>query len=275
MTEQSEHWKGPGGERWGKNEVQIERAIGVFGERLLEQLAPQARERVIDLGCGSGTSTAALAGAVGTKGQVLGLDVCESLLAKAEQRCSKLPQVEWLCADAAEVEITGQYDALFSRFGSMFFDHPDQAFRHLAKSLRPGGEVAMICWQEREQNAWVWEPLQRILPFLPEPPPAFVPRAPGPFAFADPEYIEQQLQAAGLREIEIRECREDMVMGSGGVAGALEFAMQVGPADRLTGELGPEAMAEVHSALTELFEGVVQDNVVCLPGAAWIVSARR
>jgi len=271
---QAEYWDGEGGDRWVRYREQIDRAIGVFGERALEQLAPQLGERVIDVGCGAGTTSLALAEAVGAQGAVLGVDVSEALLNVARKRCAAFKQLQLLRGDAGSMDLGRNYDLLYSRFGVMFFDSPTEAFGHLRAALRAGGSLSFVCWQGQEQNPWSLEPLRCILPFLDEPPPAPEARAPGPFAFADPEYIEEQLSAAGFGEIEIRDHTADVVLGTGGVQGALDFSMQVGPAARLTTDLGPGPMAKIHAALGELFQAALEGQTVSLPGSAWAVSAR-
>lgn len=272
--EQVEFWNGPGGERWALHQEQLDRAIGVFGERALEQLAPQAGERVLDVGCGAGTTTQALEAAVGPKGRVVGFDVSRALLELARQRAPESSRIEWLQGDAGRDELPRDFDLCFSRFGVMFFEQPAEAFANLRKSLRPGGHLCFVAWQEQAANPWSQQPLERILPFLAEAPPVRKPHSPGPFGFADPEYIEEQLGAAGFREIEIRDLTCEVPLGSGGAAGALEFCLQVGPAARLTEDLDEGALAGLRASLLEFFEGLQVGQEVRLPGAAWLVTAR-
>ncbi len=278
MTEkpmQAEYWNGLGGDRWVKNREHLDRAIAAFGERALEQLAVRPGESVLEVGCGAGTTTLELASAVGPAGRVHGVDVSEALLAVARERSAHLPHVDFTLADAAEHRFEDEFDLLFSRFGVMFFDAPREAFRNLLSALRPGGHMGFVCWQDQAANAWSLEPLKCVLPYLEEAPPAPIPHAPGPFAFADPDYTEQELSAAGFREIEIRDLSLDVVLGQGGVQGALDFSMQVGPASRLTEGLEQAAMEGIQDNLRALFSGALKEDVVALPGAAWLVSARR
>lgn len=76
-------WNGQSGERWIAHQAQLDARLAVFGEATIEAAAPAAGERVLDIGCGAGASTLALAARVGAAGQVLGVDISEPLIARA------------------------------------------------------------------------------------------------------------------------------------------------------------------------------------------------
>lgn len=99
---------------------------------------------MIDVGCGCGATTIALADVAGSAGRVLGVDIAAPMLARARQRVGNRPQVELVEADAATFLFDEDHDLVFSRFGVMFFGDPGAAFRNLARSLRGGGRLAFI-----------------------------------------------------------------------------------------------------------------------------------
>jgi ubiquinone/menaquinone biosynthesis C-methylase UbiE len=82
-------------------------------------LRPQAGERIVDIGCGAGQTSAELAGAVGADGAVLGVDISRPLLEAARVKRAGVPGLTFLEADAQTYPFeAGAFDAVFSRSGS-------------------------------------------------------------------------------------------------------------------------------------------------------------
>lgn len=106
------------------------------GERLIELLAPQAGERIIDLGCGLGDLTARLAQ---TGARVTGLDHSAVLLEQARLR---YPGIEWLCGDLLEPEPGRACDAIFSHATLHWIGRYAETFGRLTGWVRPGGRIA-------------------------------------------------------------------------------------------------------------------------------------
>ena len=121
-----EDWAGEMGARWLANLDRFEGMIAPIGAALLARAAYQPGERVLDLGCGGGATTMAIAQAVGPEGEALGLDIAPMLIAAAEERAADArSRARFVCADAATARIDGPlFDRLFSRFGAMFFPEP-------------------------------------------------------------------------------------------------------------------------------------------------------
>ena len=170
---------------------------------LLDTLTPRPGEHVIDVGSGGGTSTLAVAEAVGPEGMVVGVDISAALCRLARERAAarSTPNVEFVLADAQTETIAGgPFDAAISQFGVMFFDDPVAAFRNIHRHLRPGGRLAFACWQAREANPWYFaEAVAGFIPAPPEPEPGKSP--PGPFALADPGRTTTILEHAGFRGV--------------------------------------------------------------------------
>ena len=138
------HWDGPDGERWAAEAERYDRMSRRFGDAILEVLDAQPGEHVLDVGCGNGALTIAVAAAVGPDGSATGLDISPQMLAVAARRAREaaLPNARVLLADAQEVDLPpGSFDALISRFGVMFFEDPVAAFRNLK---RTGGQLRVI-----------------------------------------------------------------------------------------------------------------------------------
>lgn len=107
------------------------------GQRLIQLLAPQNDEHILDLGCGLGDLTAHLAA---SGAHVTGLDCSAVLLEQARHR---YPQIEWLCADFLLAEPAQTYDAIFSHAALHWVGRYGETARRLYHSLRPGGRIAV------------------------------------------------------------------------------------------------------------------------------------
>ena len=193
-------WNGEQGQRWVQLQQQMDRMIEPFGDAALQAAAPRPGERVLDIGCGCGSTTLALARAVGSSGQVLGVDVSQPMLAAAQRLAAAAPELSlrFVEADAATAALPHGQDLLFSRFGLMFFDQPAAALRHLRRALRPGGRCAFVCWRAPRDNPWAMAPLMAARKALGITPPPADPHAPGPFALADEQRLHGLLSEAGF-----------------------------------------------------------------------------
>jgi len=241
MTEKNAYqvadWNGQSGERWVANQARLDAMVAVFGQAAIEAVAPATGERVLDVGCGAGASSLALAARVGPGGQVLGVDISEALIDRARALAPQDTPALFRVADASRAELPeGAFDILFSRFGVMFFDDPTGAFAHLRRALRPGGRVAFVCWRGVAENDWVRLPigaLKSIVPLtaLPDP------EAPGPFSFGDRGRVARILAAAGLTDIAIAPFDASVPFGEGGtrdaaIDDAVKMALEVGAVAR-------------------------------------------
>ena len=274
--EQVEYWNSRVGDTWVRMQDSLDRAFTPVTAALLTVAAPQPGEFVLDVGCGSGETTLALADAVGDDGGALGIDISDQLLAKARTRADDLLGVaEFRRADAATFDDDGDFDLIVSRFGVMFFDDPVAAFANLYRLASPAGRLVFACWQPPADNLWATLPMQALAALLPEPPPGDA-IAPGPFAFADPERVHAILATAGWHDIRFDDLPFAMVIGDGDdpVAAAVHFNLRIGPAARAIHEAGPQAGAAARALLAAALVPYVDGDTVALPGAVWLVSAR-
>ncbi|MBB6582842.1 class I SAM-dependent methyltransferase, partial [Ralstonia solanacearum] len=137
-------WNGQSGERWVANQARLDALVAVFGQAAIEVAAPATGERVLDIGCGAGASSLALAARVGAAGHVLGVDISEPLIDRARALARPDTPALFQVADASSAELPeGAFDILFSRFGVMFFDDPTAAFTHMRRALRAGGRFGI------------------------------------------------------------------------------------------------------------------------------------
>jgi SAM-dependent methyltransferase len=278
--EQIAYWNGEGGERWVRQNAQIDAIIRPIGEATLDAAAVRAGERAIDIGCGCGNQTLALAGRIGSGGQVLGVDVSGPMIGMARElaaaRQTASADVDFLQADAASHAFErGARDLLFSRFGVMFFADPVAAFANLRLALRPAGRLAFCCWRAMRENELMSLPMATALEHLPAPeaPP---PGAPGPFAFADPARVQGILEEAGYIDCRITALDVPISIGAGSDAsGIASQLLELGPAARLLSEATPAQRQAVTGQLASTLSPRVDERGITLMACCWLVRARR
>jgi len=280
--DQVEYWNGDVGRRWVDSQERLDRAFRPFTAALIERAAPRRGERVVDVGCGCGELSLALAGQLGAEGRILAVDVSRPMLEHARSREKATPaeqaKIEWQEADAAAAPFAaGGFDLLVSRFGVMFFSDPVEAFRNLRRALRPGGRLAMVCWRPMPDNAWVAAPRAAMLQVLPAPA-AMPPDAPGPFAFADAARVGAILAQAGFAGIASAAVDAPLEISTDGAAdtaleAAVQFAIQVGPAAALLRDTDPAARERAVGAVREALGERVRGGSPALEAACWIYTA--
>lgn len=272
-------WNGDSGERWAANLARLDLMLEDFGSAAIAAAGALPGERILDIGCGSGTTSFTLAQRVGSSGHVLGVDISEQLVDIARAAIPDDAPVAFRCADAATAALPqGQFDLLFSRFGVMFFDDPVAAFSHMRGALKPGGRVAFICWRGAQENDWVRLPMAAIRDIV-EPAPAD-PNAPGPFAFGDRQRLADILAAAGFTAIDIAPFDTTLPYGRGAnreaaIDDALDMSFQVGPLSRALAEQSNDIRARAAEAVRAAFTKRPGEKSVLIDGAAWVVTARN
>ncbi len=272
---QIEYWNTSVGHSWAHYQELLDRQIAPLGQAAIRAAVPKLGERVLDVGCGCGETTLALAEQVGETGRVTGVDISRPMLDVAERRAAASPQASYIAfieADAQTADLgAGGFDLIFSRFGVMFFADPTAAFANLRRLLKPGGRLSFVCWRPYVENRWMSAPAEAVSALLPPSPPTD-PLAPGPFAFADPQRISTILSDAGFNLIQIDP--HDQNISAGDMEAQVTLAYRLGP-------LGSAARA--HPELIERLDPLVRASLetfrtaegVQMPAACWIVQARN
>lgn len=272
-ADQIAYWNAGAGETWAAMQARLDQQLEPLGLKAIEALAPKPRERLLDIGCGAGQSTLALAAAVGSEGLAQGLDISRPLLTVAEGRAKAagLDQARFMEADAQTHAFEpGSFDGAFSRFGVMFFADPTAAFVNIRKALKPGGRLAFVCWRSPAENVFMSLPAQAVAHLLPPGPPP-VPHAPGPFAFADGDRLKGILEAAGFSAVTLTP--HDQKIGSGDLEQTLATSLKVGPLGAVLRENPDKRDAVIEAVRAALAPHEGPDGVK-LPSATWIVSAQ-
>ncbi|MFD5826296.1 class I SAM-dependent methyltransferase [Lentzea sp. NPDC060358] len=261
-SEQAAFWN-TAGHGWAHVQDVVARVLRPYQDLLVEAATRRPRERVLDVGCGTGGTTRAIAEATGAR--CVGIDISESMLAAAREH----GQAEFLRADAQVHSFDRTFDLVVSRFGVMFFDDPVAAFANLRRATAAGGELCFITWRTAGENPFMTTASRVAASLLPDAP-APDPDGPGPFSFAVPQRTREILEGGGWTGVEIeaqdRTCTmpEELLTPYLSNMGPVARALRAAP----EAERGPL----LESVLGE-FREFVRDGEVHIPGGVWRVTA--
>ena len=155
MTDANE-WLGRTGRSWAEQWRRTDRSFGPLTEHLLERSRGFVFDSVLDIGCGAGELSLALA-----RGRphvaVTGLDIAPQLIEVARGRGGNLPNVAFEVGNAAVWQPAEEFtpDFLVSRHGVMFFDERVVAFTHLGALAGPGGGLGLYILRDRGHNPFL------------------------------------------------------------------------------------------------------------------------
>ena len=273
-AQQIANWNTAAGKTWVEFQHQLDAQIVALGARALAVLDVRPGECALDVGCGCGQTSVELGALVGTGGRVIGLDVSAPMLAVARDRAARagMGHVEFRLGDAQVDKLpVAVADALYSRFGVMFFNDPVAAFRNLRSALTTDGRIAFVCWRELAANPWMRVQMEAASSMLPAMP-AGDPLAPGPYAFADPARIIGILTQAGFRDVSVEPY--DALIGAGDLQATTRLSLRVGPLGAVLRE-HPEFIADVEGAVRGALARYDTPTGVRMPAAVWIVQARN
>lgn len=172
----------------------VARTTGMAIEPVVRASGAGPGLRVLDVCCGHGDLTAALAG---TGAEVTGLDFSPAMLARARDRAPSARLVE---GDAQALPFEdGSFDAVTCAFGLMHVPDQDRALREMRRVLRPGGTAVLAVWRGPDDSPAFRIVLGAISGHAdPAAPP---PDAPDFFGLADPDAARELLTAAGFRDL--------------------------------------------------------------------------
>jgi SAM-dependent methyltransferase len=267
-------WNGPMAQFWADHDDRYDALLASHGELLLAAAAPRPGEHVLDVGCGCGSMTLRVAQAVAPgAGTATGIDISRTMIDKARLRAAeaRLGHVGFELGDGQTADLgSARFDLAISRFGVMFFDDHTAAFANIRTAMRPGGRLAFLCWDERERNEHWTLPFNALAPHLGLGRP--VTRPNGPFALADPGYVEAILGHTGWSDIHISEVREPLRVGDA-ADDAVAFEISDPEVAEDLSAADPAVATRAVADLRAAFAAKQRPDGVWLAASAWLVCA--
>lgn len=271
--EQIEFWAEGSGTNWIKQEERVDAFFADVDQMLLDRAGDVTGLDLLDIGCGTGATSRAFRDA----GSILSLDVSEGFLSAARIRAEAdgLDHLSYQMGDAQLTKVEPARDMLISRFGVMFFEDPVAAFENLRSGIKPGGRLLFACWAPFLENPWFNVPFFIATDLLGRPEPAD-PRAPGPFAFSDVDYVTGILNDAGWADVAC-EVVELSVPFPGTRDDVTAFAREIGATPRVVRDMNgtAEDMDKIMAIYHEKLADMEVDGRVVMPLKLHVLTARN
>ncbi len=267
------YWNQIAGPKWVAMQAAMESRLAPVNALLLAQAAPRPGDRVLEIGCGTGTTTALLAEAVGSAGHVLAVDVSRPMLDAAAIELAAYSNVTLAEVDAATHPFEPVYDLVVSRFGVMFFEDPVAAFINIRSALKHGGRLCCAAWAPIEQNPHWAVTLAVAITHLGPPKPRR-PHAPGPLAFDDAAYVTAVLTQAGFADPAVQPLA--FHLQGEGLASEADIATKIGPSGALLDEKSadPAQRAALRTAFEQALAPIMAHGVK-LPATLHLITGQR
>jgi SAM-dependent methyltransferase len=271
-VEQATLWNGLAGRAWVETQDLLDRMFQPFEELLVEAVRVGRGGRVLDVGCGVGSTTLALAQASASKA-CTGIDISEPMIAAARERAARgQSPAQFICADAQRHAFgQAKFDSIVSRFGVMFFEDPIQAFANLRRAAGDGAALRFIAWRSAAENPFMTTAERAAAQFLPNLP-ARRADGPGQFAFADSLRVRTILERSGWAEIDIRPVDVVCTLPESEL---LRYLTRLGPLGLVlqVQEADERIRAQVVPTVRAAFDPYVRADEVRYTAACWMVSA--
>lgn len=263
---------------WEKGDfTRIAATMRKSGEALVNSFGIIKGLKVLDLGCGDGT-TALPAAALGA--DVLGVDIAENLVAAGNKRARErgLSNCAFQEGDATDLQNLEDesFDLVVSIFGAMFAPKPFEVAKEMVRVTRPGGQIVMGNWIPNDPTL-VAQILKVCGDYAPPPPEGFV----SPMSWGVEEEVTKRFTAAGVPKDSIAFARDIFTFNYPGTPSDLvgEFRSYYGPTMNAfaAAEQGDRA-AELQAELEALFDSQntsPSQDATCIPATFLRVTVTR
>jgi len=265
-------WNGAGGRGWVALQDLLDLVSQPIEDLLVRAVPPEVAGPVLDVGCGTGSTTVAVARRPGAIGGCSGVDISEPMIAAARARAERAGvPVTFVVADAQTYSFApARFDAMISRFGVMFFQDSVAAFTNLRRAARTGAPLRAIVWRSMEDNPFMTAAERAAAPLLPDLPPRR-PDEPGQFAFADAGRVRRILAASGWSAIDLQPIDVPCTMPESTL---VPYVTQLGPVGRALQQADDDLRGRVIAAVRPAFDRYVHGAEVRFDAACWMVAAQ-
>jgi len=270
--EQAKLWNGPSGRAWVETQELLDSMFKPIEDLLVQAVSVGSGRQVLDIGCGTGSTTLAVARRLGAEGHCTGIDISEPMITAARARAGREgTPASFILANAQDHTFEpASFDMLISRFGVMFFDDSVRAFANLRRAAKDGSELRCVAWRSPSENPFMTTAERAAAPLLPNLP-ARRPDGPGQFAFADPQRVSRILEESGWAEVDIRPIDVPLALPEKEL---VHYLTRLGPLGLILHEVDEQTRTQVIATVRAAFEPYVHGAEVRFTAACWWVGAR-
>ncbi|HMJ12612.1 MAG TPA: class I SAM-dependent methyltransferase [Polyangiaceae bacterium] len=270
--EQTTLWNGPAGRAWVEAQESLDQMFKPIEELLVAAVFGGSVYRILDVGCGTGGTTLAVARRLGATSRCTGIDISEPMLDAARARAEREGAPATFIRGNAQTHAfePGSFERIISRFGVMFFDDSVRAFANLRRAVTDDGEMRFVAWRSAAENPFMTTAERAAAPLLPNIP-VRQPDAPGQFAFADERRVHRILDESGWSGIDIRPIDVGCSLPEKEL---VRYLTRLGPLGRVLQEADDRTRSRVIETVRPAFDPYVHGAEVRFTAACWMVGAR-
>ena len=269
--DQAQRWQGSAGCAWVEAQQMLDRTLQPFEDLLVAEVAASGARRVLDIGCGTGSTTRAAARTLGAGSAAVGIDISGQMIDAARMLAAQEGSHATFVCDDAQTHAFGaeRFDLIIARFGVMFFTDPLRAFANLRSAAAPGCRLRSIVWRSPAENPFMTAAERAAAPLLPDLQPRR-PDAPGQFGFADERRVRSILQDSGWSEIELRPVDATCTLPEKQL---IRYGTRFGPVGVALQGADSQTRAQVGAAVRAAFDSYVHGPEVRFTAACWMMLA--
>jgi SAM-dependent methyltransferase len=271
--EQAKLWNGSAGCAWVEAQALLDRILQPFEDLLVAAVSANGARRVLDVGCGTGSTTRAVARLLGAQGDSIGVDISEQMIdtARVLAEQERVP-AKFICADAQiHAFEPASVDMIMSRFGVMFFADPVRAFANLRDAASSEATMCLVAWRSPAENRFMTAAERAAATLLPNLP-ARRADAPGQFGFADARRVQSILAESGWTDIDIQPIDVACTLPESELS---RYGARLGPVGVALREVDQRTRDRVVAVVRTALEPYVHGDEVRFTACCWRVAARR